>query len=153
MANRILLGNRTQDSSGYGLYVSKPGANVLTCDVDDLIFSSLDSTSSPFASKGVVQVLSTNNGAGTTAVPTVDLEINLTSVSSGSLSFQYGITADNAQVWMYRTTGANATMGSNLSKGVYMTSISSSGATANRSGTGAIYKGFAMKLMSGDTLY
>ena len=55
MANRVLIGNRS--SGGYGIYVSKSGSDVLTCDVDDLIFSSLDSTSSPFASKGVVQVL------------------------------------------------------------------------------------------------
>jgi hypothetical protein len=38
MANRVLLGKR--GSSDYGLWVSKSGANVLTCDDDDLIFNS-----------------------------------------------------------------------------------------------------------------
>lgn len=38
MANRLLLGNRS--SGGYGLYISRPGANVLTCDDTDLIFTS-----------------------------------------------------------------------------------------------------------------
>ena len=38
--NRVLLGNRQQDSSGYGLYVSKANSNVLTCDRKDLLFDS-----------------------------------------------------------------------------------------------------------------
>jgi len=37
MANRVLMGNRS--SGGYGLYVSKAGSNVLTCDNKDLLFS------------------------------------------------------------------------------------------------------------------
>jgi hypothetical protein len=35
MANRVLLGKRGSD---YGLWVSKPGVNVLTCDPEDMIF-------------------------------------------------------------------------------------------------------------------
>ena len=38
--NRVLLGNRQHDSSGYGLYVSKADSNVLTCDRKDLLFDS-----------------------------------------------------------------------------------------------------------------
>ena len=41
MADRILIGNRA--TGGYGLYVSKPGEPVLTCGVDDLIFSTVSS--------------------------------------------------------------------------------------------------------------
>ena len=37
MANRVLLGNRGSD---YGLFVSKPGANVLTCDPEDMLIDS-----------------------------------------------------------------------------------------------------------------
>ena len=39
MANRVLLGNRS--TGGQGIYVSKPGADVLTCAKKDLL---LDST-------------------------------------------------------------------------------------------------------------
>ena len=35
MANRVLLGKRGSD---YGLWVSKPGADVTTCDKEDMIF-------------------------------------------------------------------------------------------------------------------
>ena len=62
MANRVLIGNRS--SGGYGIYVSKSGSDVLTCDVDDLIFSSLDSTSTPFAANGVLQTVPFSGGSG-----------------------------------------------------------------------------------------
>ena len=41
MANRVLLGQGTTQRGGtskYGLWVSKPGQNVLTCSDDNLIF-------------------------------------------------------------------------------------------------------------------
>ena len=37
MANRVLLGQR---GSEYGLWVSKPGSNVATCDPEDMLFDS-----------------------------------------------------------------------------------------------------------------
>ena len=37
MANRVQLGKR---GSEYGLWISKPGANVLTCDQEDMLFDS-----------------------------------------------------------------------------------------------------------------
>ena len=38
MANRVLLGNRA--TGGYGMYVSKAGSNVLTCNRKELLFDS-----------------------------------------------------------------------------------------------------------------
>jgi len=38
MAHRVLIGNRT--TGGYGLYVSKGGADVLNCAAKDLLFDS-----------------------------------------------------------------------------------------------------------------
>ncbi len=38
MANRVLLGNRA--TGGYGMYVSKAGNNVLTCNRKELLFDS-----------------------------------------------------------------------------------------------------------------
>ena len=37
MANRGLLGKR---GSEYGLWVSKPGSNVVSCDPEDMLFDS-----------------------------------------------------------------------------------------------------------------
>ena len=60
MANRILLGNR---GGTYGLFVSKPTVNVLTCDDEDLLF---DSRKGKFA-----QVLANQNGTGSAQSVTV----------------------------------------------------------------------------------
>ena len=37
MANRVLFGKRGSD---YGLFVSKPGANVISCNPEDMLFDS-----------------------------------------------------------------------------------------------------------------
>lgn len=43
MANRLVLGKgRNTTGSDYGLWISKPGKDVLTCDPEDLMFDSLD---------------------------------------------------------------------------------------------------------------
>ena len=60
MANRILLGNR---GCTYGLFVSKPGSNVISCDDEDLMF---DSRKGKFA-----QVLANQNGSGSAQSVTV----------------------------------------------------------------------------------
>ena len=60
MANRILLGNR---GGTYGLFVSKPGSNVISCDDEDLMF---DSRKGKFA-----QVLANQNGSGSSQSVTV----------------------------------------------------------------------------------
>ena len=60
MANRILLGNR---GGTYGLFVSKPGSNVISCDDEDLMF---------YSRKGkFAQVLSNQNGSGSAQSVTV----------------------------------------------------------------------------------
>ena len=60
MANRVLLGNR---GGTYGLFVSKPGSNVINCDDEDLMF---DSRKGKFA-----QVLANQNGTGSAQSVTV----------------------------------------------------------------------------------
>ena len=42
MANRVLIGERNQQE---GIYVSRPGKNVLTCSEDELIFNMDDGAS------------------------------------------------------------------------------------------------------------
>ena len=56
MANRVLIGNRAAgQTTGYGAFVSKTGANVLNCDDVDLIFNSrvTDTTSGIFDQNGM----------------------------------------------------------------------------------------------------
>ena len=62
MANRVLLGER---GSQYGLYVSRPGSNVLSCPDDELIFST-DSADQVDHVIILQEITSTNQAAGTT---------------------------------------------------------------------------------------
>lgn len=64
MANRLLLGNRS--SGGYGLYISRPGTNVLTCDKKDLIFDSSSSSASAIHVIAGITIPSGDPGASTT---------------------------------------------------------------------------------------
>ena len=85
MANRILLGNRS--TGGYGLYVSKPSADVLTCGVDDLTFSTLDSTSTPFSANGIHQTVPFSGGTGNTA-PDVVNDFTLSGGGDSTITYQ-----------------------------------------------------------------
>ena len=58
MANRVLLGNRS--SGGYGLYISKPGQNVLTCSKTQLIF---DSSATMAAAVHVIAGITISSGS------------------------------------------------------------------------------------------
>ncbi len=51
MANRILLGKRGSD---YGLWVSKPGSNVATCDAEDMLFDSANMDYGQVLARGMV---------------------------------------------------------------------------------------------------
>tara|TARA_Y100001951_G_C11228911_1_gene233400 strand:+ start:225 stop:749 length:525 start_codon:yes stop_codon:yes gene_type:complete len=53
MANRVLLGKRGSD---YGLWVSKSGANVLTCGDSDMIFNSEVSEGSSVIKSGTLAI-------------------------------------------------------------------------------------------------
>ena len=58
MANRVLLGKRGSD---YGLFVSKPGSNVVSADRKDLIFDSTDLRSS---SVHAIKEITLSSGSG-----------------------------------------------------------------------------------------
>ena len=52
MANRVQLGQR---GSEYGLWVSKPGANVLTCDQEDMLFDSTNMDYGQTLARGYIE--------------------------------------------------------------------------------------------------
>ena len=108
MANRILMGNRA--TGGYGLYVSEPGADVLTCGHDDLTFwTDSGETGSNFVSIS----------AGATA--------SLTYTNLGANPFLLGGFA----------LGSSAS--NNNVKLVSFSSISATGATGSAPGVGATF--------------
>jgi hypothetical protein len=149
MANRILLGNRTQDSSGYGLYVSKPGANVLTCDVDDLTFSSLDSTSSPYGARGVHQTVPFSGGVGSTAPDVIN---DFTLSGSGAVTVSFQDLGDNVFAYVGHPQGA-VSLSTNGKKGITFTSTDADSTVATDLGVGGDYTMTIFKRLSGDSLY
>lgn len=85
--NRVLIGKNVNTNQGYstsspgrGIYVSRPGKDVLTCSSDDLIFSTdTGKTSTDFIAKGLYQAMPV---AYSNNVPTAVAQV--TAVSSGA---------------------------------------------------------------------
>jgi len=96
MANRVLAGNRS--SGGYGLYISRPGNNVLDCANDKLMFNTNSGeTGSSFFSAGHFQVVPVSGGTGTTA-PTVSSSTTISGGATASVTYQ-NIASTKIMVW------------------------------------------------------
>jgi len=147
MANRILIGNRA--TGGYGLYVSRSGEDVATCNKSDLYFwTENEESGSNFVGHGPLQVVPISGGV--TSAPVESATINISSSSTASLSFQ-DLVADGDDVLII---GGNAhpTSSSGIGdhQGIKFTSPSATGATANRSysGTGGTFTVFVFKRLN-----
>ena len=147
MANRILAGHRAV--GGYGLYVSKAGEDVLTCNKNDLYFwTENEESGSNFVGYGPLQTVPVSGG--TTSAPVESVSVNISSSPTASLSFQ-DIVADGDDVLIL---GGNAhptsKSGIGDQKGIKFTSPSATGATANRtySGTGGTFTVFVFKRLN-----
>ena len=152
MAHRILIGNR--GIGGYGLYVSRAPADVLSCNKSDLYFwTESEESGSSFVGHGFFNNIPITGGQ---EVPPVNsASINIDSASTASVSFQ-DIVADADDVMLI---GGNAhpltSSGIGSQKGIKFTSVSATGATANRtySGTGGTFTVFVFKTLNdGDAL-
>jgi len=73
--NRVLLGKR--GSSDYGLWVSKPGANVLTCDEEDML---IDANRAEIVSQPL------DSGTGTVVFSGTSSAWNYNNTNSGGVS-------------------------------------------------------------------
>jgi len=147
MADRILIGNRA--TGGYGLYVSKPGEPVLTCGVDDLIFSTLDSTSTPFSAVGTHQTVPFSGGTGTTA-PDVINDFTLSGSGTSTISFQD--LGDNVFAYVGHPQAAGS-LGSDGKKAVTFTSTDADSTVATDLGVGGDYTMTIFKRLSSVGLY
>ena len=147
MADRILIGNRA--TGGYGLYVSKSGEPVLTCDIDDLTFSSLDSTSSPFAARGLHQTVPFSGGTGSTA-PDVVNDFTLSGSGTSTISFQD--LGDNVFAYVGHPQAA-VSLSSNGKKAVTFTSTDADSTIATDLGVGGDYTMTIFKRLSSVGLY
>lgn len=87
MANRVLLGNR---GGTYGLFVSKPGANVLSCDEEDML---LDSRRKEIISNPLQSGSATITFSGTSS------DSNYLNSNTGDINF--GVTYDYIPTLIY----------------------------------------------------
>ena len=147
MADRILIGNRA--TGGYGLYVSKPGEPVLTCGVDDLIFSTLDSTSTPFSAAGIHQTVPFSGGTGTTAPDVVN---DFTLSGSGTATISFEDLGDNVFAYVGHPQAA-VSLSSNGKKAVTFTSTDADSTVATDLGVGGDYTMTIFKRLSSAGLY
>jgi len=147
MANRILIGNRS--TGGYGLYVSKPGADVLDCGVDDLIFSTLDSTSTPFSAVGFHQTVPFSGGTGTTA-PDVINDLPLGAGATANINFED--LGDNVFAYVGHPQAA-VSLSANGKKAVTFTSTDENSTVATDLGVGGDYTMTIFKRLSSVGLY
>tara|TARA_Y100000310_G_scaffold201688_1_gene201775 strand:- start:287 stop:748 length:462 start_codon:yes stop_codon:yes gene_type:complete len=147
MANRLLIGDRA--TGGYGLYVSKAGEDVLTCNKSDLYFWT-EHEESGTAHVGYGQAHIIPYQGGSSSAPVNSASVNISSSSTASVSFQ-DIVIDGDDVMLM---GGNAypltSSGIGSQKGIKFTSPSATGATANRSysGTGGTFTVFIFKKLN-----
>ena len=135
MANRLLIGNRA--TGGYGLYVSKSGEDVLTCNKSDLFFG-----------HGQPQIIPISGGSS--SAPVESVSVNISSSSTASVTFQ-DLVVDGDDVLIIGGEAQPLTRsGIGSQKGIKFTSPSATGATANRtySGTGGTFTVFIFKKLS-----
>ena len=133
MANRVLIGNRS--TGGYGLYVSEPGANVLTCGHDDLTFwTDSGETGSNFVSKGIHQTVPWSGGTGSTA-PVVTNSVSVSAGSTANVTY----TDLGANPFIFGGFALGGTASNNNVKYVKFTSTDEDSATANAPGVAGTF--------------
>ncbi len=129
MANRILIGNRA--TGGYGLYVSRSGEDVATCNKSDLYFwTENEESGSNFVGYGPLQTVPISGGA--TSAPVESTTIDISSSSTASLSFQDLVADGDDVLIMSGNAHPTSRTGQPQQKGIKFTSPSATGATANR---------------------
>jgi len=101
MANRVLIGTR---NSQEGIYVSRPGKNVLTCTDDELIFKMDDGASGTI--KGLYQ-LQPITGTASTATTSISAGATAT-ISISNFSWTNGVVP-----YALGSVGSGSTGGSN----------------------------------------
>lgn len=97
MANRVLLGKRGSD---YGLFVSKSGSNVVSCDDDDMLFDSRKPRHGQILKAGLNSCV---NGTNSTVTATIPASENVMVFLGGNTNFNKPI----AEVTAAQTLSSN----------------------------------------------
>ena len=94
MSGRVLLGKATTERGGssvFGLWVSKPNANVETCDEEDLLFDSTKPRHGQILKSGVASATGAGGGTNSTIQVTVPASTNVMVYLGGNTNFNKAV--------------------------------------------------------------
>ena len=147
MANRVLAGNRA--TGGHGLYISRPGNNVLNCANDKLMFNTNSGeTGTSFFSAGHFQVVPTAGGTGGTA-PTVSSSTTISAGATATPTYQ-NFASTKIMLWGISTPIANT---SNAGTFTYSSLTSSSVTLTNNASASRTVTNLTFNLLSTSALF
>lgn len=147
MANRVLAGNRA--TGGQGIYVSRPGNNVLDCANDKLMFNTNSGeTGSSFFSAGHFQVVPVSGGVGSTA-PTVSSSTTISGGATASVTYQ-NIANTKIMVWGISDPISNT---ANAGTFAYSSIGSTSVTLTNSASVSRVVKNLTFNLLSTSALF
>lgn len=150
MANRVLAGNRA--SGGYGLYVSRPGNNVLNCANDKLMFNTNSGESgTSFFSAGHFQVVPSAGGTGGTA-PTIFSSTVVAAGSTASPSYQ-NFASNKLMLWGAPITGFTASSGATAAFFTYSSIGTTSVTLSNTSAASITVTNLSFNLLDTSALF
>ena len=148
MANRVLAGNRA--TGGYGLYVSRPGNNVLDCANDKLMFNTNSGESgSSFFSAGHFQAVPSAGGTGGTA-PTVSSSTTVSAGATATPSYR-NFASTKVMVW-----GTSPSIGAGTGNGgayTYSSLTSTSATLTNNASVSRTVTNLTFNLLSTSALF
>jgi hypothetical protein len=148
MANRVLAGNRA--TGGYGLYVSRPGNNVLDCANDKLMFNTNSGESgSSFFSAGHFQAVPSAGGTGGTA-PTVSSSTTVSAGATATPSYR-NFASTKVMLW-----GTSPSIGSGTGNGgayTYSSLTSTSATLTNNASVSRTVTNLSFNLLNTSALF
>lgn len=141
MANRVLLGKGTsaRGTSNYGLWISRPGKDVLTCSDDELIFDTDTGASADIKGLFQLQSVSVVSGVANSQATSNSLNSNAqATISYTNFNWNFGV------VPIFGSAFSTSGSGSNLNftgQSFTIDSISTSGVTiTNTSDSAQVFK-------------
>lgn len=148
MANRVLAGNRA--TGGQGIYVSRPGNNVLDCANDKLMLNTNSGeTGSSFFSAGHFQVVPVSGGVGSTA----PVASSSTTVSAGATATPTYQNFASTKLMLWGISDAFDSSVSNVGAFTYSSLGSTSATLTNNAGQSRSIKNVTFNLLSTSALF
>jgi hypothetical protein len=138
MANRVLLGEK---NSLYGLYISRPGKNVLTCTEDELIFNMDDGAAGTIKGLFQLQPVTGTSASATTSVSagaTATVSITNLGWTNGIIPYALGAIGTGSS---NASANMNFNIGSFSNTGISITNTTSSASSITVAASPRLFSG------------